>query len=270
MLKKIIFLYIGFWISCSIFVIADESLYSFESDDEVPRPQKVTKLNSMSAMRQKILEQQERIDGLTTVVEGLSASVNELRSAGVQSSSITKDSAKINEALLKKLAEMIDDINKKYVSRDELTHMLGGEKNKSETEINKIVPKEDYTAKSKSSSSASLYSEGVRHFMKHQYSDAKKCFSATDVKGYKSAASNYYLGEISYYTKQYEDAIFYYRKSAGIFDKASYIDTLLLHTAISLEKTGEKQQAKVFYNNIIENYPTKKTARIAKDKLKRL
>jgi len=125
-------------------------------------------------------------------------------------------------------------------------------------------------AKPTDKSNATLYREGVRHYIKHHYSDAKKCFSVTDTKGYKPAASNFYLGEIAYYTKAYEDAIFYYKKSAGIFDKASYIDTLLLHTAISLDKTGEKEQAKVFYENIIETYPEKKTAQIAKSRLKRL
>jgi len=78
------------------------------------------------------------------------------------------------------------------------------------------------------------------------------------------------LGEISYYTKKYEDAIFYYKKSAGLNDKASYIDTLLLHTAISLENRGELDQAKVFYENIIANYPNKKTAEIAHSKLKKI
>jgi TolA-binding protein len=78
------------------------------------------------------------------------------------------------------------------------------------------------------------------------------------------------LGEIAYYTKKYEDAIFYFKKSAGIYDKASYIDTLLLHTAVSLEKTGDKGQARAFYENIIENYAGKKTAKIAKERLKKL
>ena len=78
------------------------------------------------------------------------------------------------------------------------------------------------------------------------------------------------MGEIAYYTKQYSDAIFYFKKSAGLYDKASYIDTLLLHTAISLDNTGEKEQARVFYENIIENYSGKKTAEIAKDRVKKL
>ena len=62
----------------------------------------------------------------------------------------------------------------------------------------------------------------------------------------------------------------YFKKSAGLYDQASYIDTLLLHTAISLEKTGEKAQAKAFYENIVANYEGKKTATLAIQKLKKL
>ena len=122
----------------------------------------------------------------------------------------------------------------------------------------------------KGKDNATLYSEGVRHFAKKRYEEAQKRFTVTDKKGYKPAASNYYLGEIAYYTKKYEDAIFHFKKSAGLYDQASYIDTLLFHTAVSLEKTGDKAQAKMFYKNIIENYPTKKTAKIAKQRLKKL
>jgi TolA-binding protein len=55
-----------------------------------------------------------------------------------------------------------------------------------------------------------------------------------------------------------------------LYDQASYIDTLLLHTAISLEKNGDKGQARAFYENIVENYQGKKSAKIAKEKLKKL
>ena len=44
------------------------------------------------------------------------------------------------------------------------------------------------------------YSEGVRLFQKKRYDEAKKRFVLTDTRGYKPAASNYYLGEIAYYT----------------------------------------------------------------------
>jgi len=223
----------------------------------------VKQLNSMSAMRQKIMQQEERIDGLTTIIEGLSASLYELKSKNAEQTG-TQKPTKNNDVLLKKLAKMIDDINADYVSKREFEKVLGKKKvvptTTSPKKKDKIVVK----------SNAVIYSEGVRHFVKHRYSEAKKRFSITDEKSYKPAASNYYLGEIAYYTKKYEDAIFYFKKSAGLYDKASYIDTLLLHTAISLNKIGKKSQARTFYENIIENYKGKKTAKIAEERLKKL
>lgn len=267
MLRKVIFYCIGCVILYGSAIYAESSLYGFGSQEETTTiPPQHTSLNTLSAMRQKIEEQQERIDGLTSVIEGLSASVNELRAANTGSKAQGKQSS---DALLQKLAGMIDEINANYVSKDELARILGKQKTVSSlTRKKDTKPSDEHTLSSKSN--ATLYSEGVRHFVKHRYAEAKKRFSITDTKGYKPAASNYYLGEIAYYTKQYDDAIFYYKKSAGLYDKASYIDTLLLHTAISLDKTGNKQQAKVFYQNIIENYPGKKTAKIAKERMKKL
>ena len=77
------------------------------------------------------------------------------------------------------------------------------------------------------------------------------------------------MGEIAYYNKKYNDAIFYYKKSAKFDDKASYMDTLLLHTGISLENIKDKAQSKLFYETIIKNYPTKDSAKIAKKTIRR-
>lgn len=245
-----------------------ESLYGFgvEEDKASYPPSQSKPLSTMAAMRQHIVAQDERIDGLTTIIEGLSASLNELRSSQINQSQASN--TKSSDVVLQKLAGMIDEINANYVRRDEVSKILSQNSHvASKTQkITQVKEKTSVTNKS----NATLYSEAVRHFVKKRYDEAKKRFSITDTKGYKPAASNYYLGEIAYYTKQYEDAIFYFKKSAGLYDKASYIDTLLLHTAISLDKIGEKSQARVFYENIIENYPSKKTASIAKDRLKKL
>jgi len=163
---------------------------------------------------------------------------------------------------------MIDKINSEYVSKTELQQALANRGAYISATNKSIKDKKSEPVKSKSTKE--LYSEGVRLFVKRRYDEAKKRFAITDTKGYKPAASNYYLGEIAYYTKKYEDAIFYFKKSAGLHDKASYIDTLLLHTAIALDKNGEKVQARAFYENIIANYAGKKTATIAKEKLKKL
>ncbi len=245
-----------------------ETLYGFGVEEErgVSTQQHMAQpMQTIDDLRMRVIEQQERIEGLTTIIEGLSASLNELQAQKMQDN---KPSGGSSEELLQKLAAMIDEINANYVRKDELKALLKGvSKGTTASTQQKQTAKRD-TLEGKSH--AKIYSEGVRHFTKQRYDEAKKRFLITDKKGYKPAASNYYLGEIAYYTKQYEDAIFYFKKSAGLYDKASYIDVLLLHTAISLHKTGQKSQAKIFYENIIANYPDKKTAKIAKERLKKL
>ncbi len=260
-------------VASSLLLQAEPSVYGFGSSEGSTThttQSSVSSKRTLSALKQHIAQQDERIDGLTTVIEGLSASLHELQMKQINTPVVT-DNGRSNDALLQKLAAMIDDINENYVSKEELQKALG-KKHVSKKSTSKTSAKNNKKEKDslQGKSNAALYSEGVRLFVKKRYSEAYKRFTVTDTKGYKPAASNYYLGEIAYYTKKYEDAIFYFKKSAGIYDKASYIDTLLLHTAVSLEKSGDKAQAKAFYENIIENYSAKNSAKIAKQRLKKL
>ena len=244
--------------------VAEQSVYGnnngFYNSDKVIAQNKKT----IARLEAKLREQNERIDGLMSVVEGLSTTVNDLQNTPASRS--TKETG-TDTVLLQELGAMIDKINTDYVSKAEF-QKVSNIKTTKVLKSAKIEPEKQEVDESKNTKE--LYSEGVRLFVKKRFDEAKKRFSITDTQGYKPAASNYYLGEIAYYTKQYEDAIFYFKKSAGLHDKASYIDTLLLHTAISLERNGDKEQARAFYENIIENYEGKKTASIAVEKLKRL
>ena len=102
------------------FLVSEEpSLYGFGTD-AVENSRESTSLTTMASMRQKIAEQDERIDGLTTIIEGLSASLNELQSGSTKQANTTQGS----DDLLHKLAGMIDEINANYVRRDELNKVL--------------------------------------------------------------------------------------------------------------------------------------------------
>jgi len=226
--------------------------------------------DSIVRLKRKLAALEERVAGLSSLVEGLSITLNELQAPGRLQTAGKSISSTDNTALLKELGAMIDKINANYVSKDELKKMLASQGKHKETSLSANEKESGKTPSMSGNSNGKLYSEGVRLFNKKRYNEAKKRFMITDTKGYKPAASNYYLGEIAYYTKKYEDAIFYYKKSAGLYDRASYIDVLLLHTGISLERTGDKVQAKAFYENIIENYKGKKSAKIAQSRLKKL
>jgi len=225
---------------------------------------------TITALKRRVDELEERLNGVTSLMEGLNATISEMKMAESMGPNRSDTKTPDNTQLLKELGLMIDKINDDYVSKDDLKQALAGQKISTDRTHTK---KHTTTASSEGFTdrpTSKIYSEGVRLFVKQRYDEAQKRFVITDKKGYKPAASNYYLGEIAYYTKKYEDAIFFYKKSASLYDQASYIDVLLLHTAISLEKTGDKGQAKTFYQNIIDNYPDKKSAKIAKEKLKKL
>lgn len=262
------------WIVVTTQSFAEPTVFGFGTSEPSESLERKNQ-REIALLKKKIEEQNERIDGLTSIIEGLNVAIGELKNGQGTTGGSN------NTALLKKLGEMIDKIENDYVSKEVFEKAMG------EKVTTKTTPKEAVTHKEASEESkpsevtessgslereetSNLYSEGARLFAKKRYAEAKKRFVITDTKGYKPAASNYYLGEIAYYTKKYDDAIFYYKKSAGLHDKASYIDVLLLHTAVSLELIGDKAQAKMFYENIVENYQGKKSAEIAQEKLKRL
>ncbi len=262
-----------------VFLLAEYSEYGYNREynsgndgpvrTSVPAKEVIVQnRKTITSLKRQLAEQGERIDGLTSIIEGLNASMAELK---MNPASSTMNGGNDNTALLKELGVMIDKINDNYVSKAELQKALKGNyKRSSKVSSTKSKKKSVSSDSMEGKPTSQLYSEGVRLFVKKRYSEAKKRFTITDTKGYKPAASNYYLGEIAYYTKKYEDAIFYFKKSVGLYDQASYIDVLLLHTAISLDKTGDKSQAKTFYQNIIDNYEGKNSAKIAKQKLKKL
>ncbi len=249
----------------TVFLFAEPSVYG-NGVRGYSDPEKIIQKNKKKiiSLQRKIRQLNEKIDGLRSIVEGLNTTVHDL-----QEKRQVSQQGGDNATLLKELGTMIDKINSEYVSKTELQKILHL-KGTNASSVIQTTKKKQPLDSLEEKSVKKLYSEGVRLFVKKRYDEAKKRFVKTDIKGYKPAASNYYLGEIAYYTKQYEDAIFYFKKSAGLYDKASYIDTLLLHTAVSLEKNGQKAQAKVFYENIIANYEGHKSAKIAKQKLKKL
>ncbi len=105
--------------------------------------------------------------------------------------------------------------------------------------------------------------EAIRLFKKDYFSKAIPMFEELINANYKPATNNYYLGEIWYYRKKYDDAIRHFKTSAMLYDKASYMPKLLLHSAISFEKTKDFSNAANFYSSLIDIYPDSKEAKQA-------
>ena len=75
------------------------------------------------------------------------------------------------------------------------------------------------------------------------------------------------IGQMKFKRKNYSEAISYYKKSAALYSKASYMPDLMLNTAISMEKTKDKKNARAFYNGVIAKYPDSSQAKSAKKHL---
>ncbi|QOY52804.1 tetratricopeptide repeat protein [Candidatus Sulfurimonas baltica] len=245
----------------------------------------------------------ERIDGLQTIIESISSLSRQnkldLKSINKENSDELKSSVEFNKRLndstqlnnnsikennklilvnitdiekinlaIAEITKLIDKINSTYVTKDEFNLLVNDVNN-----FKDLVTKElkDGSKQKKSSldsmSSADIENQAKIFYDKKLYSESYEYYSNLVKRNYRPARAHYMLGEIEYYRKNYSDAIAYYKKSASLYSKASYMDILMLHTAISMDNTGDKKNAKTFYNAVITKYPNSNGAKIANNKL---
>lgn len=121
--------------------------------------------------------------------------------------------------------------------------------------------KNDFTTDDK----VKLLNEAKKEFDEKNYNSAIPKYEKLVKANYKPAESNFYLGEMWYMRKKYDLAIYYFKKSAVLYDNAAYMPILLLHSAVSLENIKDKENAKSFYSTLIELYPSSDEAKIAKE-----
>lgn len=232
----------------------------------------------------------ERIDGLQSIVEGLSLKTYEVRKElqalndsnqnqlknndeiGIRLSDITNANTQNIEKMkivIAELTSVVDTINSTYVSKEEFNTLIN--------DINKfkdLVAKELKTTQTstkndvnKDKTTAEIYNEAKQFFDKKLYNDALKNYTYLIEKNYKPAYAHYMIGVIHYKRKNYADAIAYFKKSSTLYSKADYMPELMLYSGISMDKTGDKANAKNFYNAVIQKYPNTKEAKEAKKQL---
>ncbi len=230
-----------------------------------------TVLNNKNMLQQllnRMNEQQRKIDGLMSIIEGQNKEIIELkeRVSMAEKGSQQGEDANKSYNLMLEMGQMLDKINNTYVTQDQLKEALAGSRPQSSNRGSSNLGSQINTT-SVRGNSADIYRKGVQLFSKRSYGAAKDHFTKALEAGYKPAASNYYLAEIAYYTFDYETAVAHYKESASLYDNASYMPVLYLHTAISLAKTGEREQANSFFEHVIATYPKTRAAAIAKKRI---
>ena len=245
-----------------------------------------------------------RLEGLESTYEGDSKKLNDLSlklnqssdlASNEQASNVNQSDLNSLKAALTKLTTMVNKINAEYVSSTELEKNMQQFITREEFEAVKkamgittpqgsakttVEWKEklvDATTSNISSVELKTADDKIK-FM----ADAKKDYDAKIYNSaipkfeklieinYKPAENNYYLGDMLFKRKKYDQAIVHFKKSAMLNDKASYMPTLLLNSAISFENTKDKENAKNFYSTLIELYPNSQEAKTAKTNLNKL
>ena len=165
-----------------------------------------------------------------------------------------------------KIVQLANKINKDYVTKDEFNKLLS------------MLDKKLVSSKPKVSSSKSnvpnkpnreLMKEVRELFKKDYFTKAIPILEHLISVKHRPAECNYYMGEINYYRKNYKDALHYFKTSMMLYDKAKYLPKLLLHSAISFEEIGDMENAKNFYNTIVDVYPDSNEAAEASKKIKK-
>ena len=114
----------------------------------------------------------------------------------------------------------LDFIQKDYISKKEFNALV--------VDVNSfkdLIVKElkNENSNKTASSSADLYSQAKKDFNRQYYTQAIKNFKVLIQRNYKPAYSHFMIGEMYFKRKNYAKAITYFKKSASLYAKASYM-----------------------------------------------
>jgi TolA-binding protein len=226
----------------------------------------------------------ERLDGIQSVVEDLSINVhnnkinlhnyNEANKVNIDNIhkfqiglnkqiEINIQEIKKLKIMILELSKVVDDVNTHYISKNEFNTLVH-DVNDFKALVTKEMQSKKTTVKSTKLGSAKLYTQAKSYFDKKYYTKAIQNYKELIKRKYKPAYSHYMIAEMYFKRKNYAEAISYFKKSASLYDKASYMPNLMLHSAVAMDKTGDKEHARAFYNAIIAKYPASKEAKKAK------
>lgn len=177
---------------------------------------------------------------------------------------IAEASGNLNTLVLNEFKNAKDELKKQadvILANQENIQKLGIELEKIFSDKKEEQKKNAFKSYEKNSD---ILKEAKRLFWDKNFNEARDRFSWLVAQNYQKAEANYFLGQIAYRQKRYEDAIFYYRESATLNDKASYMPILMLNTIKAFEAIKDKKNALRFIETLIALYPKSKEALEAK------
>ena len=120
--------------------------------------------------------------------------------------------------------------------------------------------------------SRAAYESGLSLFRSRKYDEAASVLQGildAGTAGGLESNCHYWLGECSYGTKNYKEAIAHFEKVFG-FARTTKKDDAQIMIANCYLATGSKAKAKAEYQKLIDKYPASPYAKVAKAKLSHL
>ncbi|HJX96367.1 MAG TPA: tetratricopeptide repeat protein [Candidatus Acidoferrum sp.] len=225
----------------------------------------VGKLNATMGSVQKSVQDVQansgaRLDTMSTQVQGLSDNLEEIKSR----------LGKLNQQLVD-LQSAVQSIDSK-VSGSAPAGAAPGANPRPSNDGNSAAPTAG-NASSPAPSADMLYSNGLRDITSGKYDLARQEFldylryyGSTDL----ACNAQFYLGEIAYHQKQYQDAVAEYDKVLTLYPKGFKLEPARLKKGMALIELGQKTAGVRELREVIRRYPGTEEERAARAKLKEL
>jgi tol-pal system protein YbgF len=225
----------------------------------------VNRLNGTMVSVQKSVQDVQansgaRLDTMSTQVQGLSDNLEEIKSR----------LGKLNQQLVD-LQSAVQSIDAKVSG----SAPAGGTPNSSPRPGNdgNSAPPAAGNAASPAPSADMLYSNGLRDITSGKYDLARqefldylKYYSDTDL----ASNAQFYLGEIAYAQKQYQDAVAEYDKVLTVYPKSFKLAPARLKKGMALIDLGQKTSGVRELREVVRRYPGTDEERKARARLKEL
>lgn len=208
-------------------------------------------LSEVIGNQEKLKSQQEKF---TLVFDEVRKKLKDVTQLGADLNALVSKEFELIRSELKKQASAV-------IGNQENIQKLGVEVERVYTDRKRLV---EQTAFKRYEKKSDVLKEAKNLYFSKQIDEANSRFSWLVEQNYQKAEANYFLGQIAFKKKHYEDAIFYYKESAILNDKAEYMPTLMLHTVKSFEALKDRKNTIHFIQSLVTLYPTSKEAQEAK------
>ena len=230
----------------------------------------VGKLNATMGSVQKSVQDVQansgaRLDTMSTQVQGLSDNLEEIKSR----------LGKLNQQLVD-LQSAVQSIDAKISGSAPASATTGAAIPSNGVSNGTMAPASAPSSAPGASPAPSadmLYSNGLRDITSGKYDLARqefqdyiKYYSDTDL----ASNAQFYLGEIAYSQKQYQDAVTEYDKVLTVYPKSFKLAPALLKKGMALIELGQKASGVRDLREVVRRYPGTEEERRARAKLKEL